>query len=293
MSAHDRHKWGAELHFLQTPFIDCVGSLKDETTYKAQPHFHEMVTELQFFVYGNAIVYLNGVKYQVGPDDLVVYESNVIHYDEHIKSESQNLSYFLRFQEYQIAGQRPNQFLPDSSYPVLHTGTHSAEFQFLFESILTEYGVSMPDANNLAEHYMMILLYLTHRISKKNDSVQHTPINCQAKSIATLAREYIEKNYNQKINLSDISFQLNISASLLGRMFQDEVGTTPIKHLTKKRITEAKRLLAKSELSIAEIAVATGFSSTSYFSTRFKHIVGVAPSIYRSIRQRMDDYKPV
>ena len=281
------------LQFLQFPYINCAGMLQNETSFRAKPHFHEYGTELQFFAHGNAIVYVNGVQYQVRSGDLAIYESNQIHSDDHTCSKSQNLTYFIRFQEYQLSGRKPNMLLPEGSTPVLHTGEYSGEFHFLFDSICSEYEQQMPHSGNLAEHYFKAILYLIHRIQQPGAGMGQSTLAGHAQSTALQVKEYIDDNYYLPIAMKSLETHFSISASHLGRLFHNEVGITPLQYLMRVRIAEAKKLLAKSEYTLSEIAVNTGFQSSAYFSTQFKRIVGITPGEYRQGWRGLDDHRQV
>ena len=55
-----------------------------------------------------------------------------------------------------------------------------------------------------------------------------------------------------------------------------------MEYLLSKRVTEAKNLLAGTELSISDIAESVGFSSGSYFSQRFRLVTGMTPMEFRT-----------
>jgi AraC-like DNA-binding protein len=48
-----------------------------------------------------------------------------------------------------------------------------------------------------------------------------------------------------------------------------------------RRIERAMTLLRRGELSVTEVCFAVGCSSLGTFSTRFRELVGVPPSVYR------------
>jgi AraC-like DNA-binding protein len=58
-------------------------------------------------------------------------------------------------------------------------------------------------------------------------------------------------------------------------------GVPPARYLRQLRISEARRLVAESMLSIREIAAACGFEDEFYFSRRFRRETGLAPRDYR------------
>jgi len=54
------------------------------------------------------------------------------------------------------------------------------------------------------------------------------------------------------------------------------------------RVTEAKRLLESTELTVTEIGYVCGFADTSHFSRRFKTRIGTSPSAHRAGKQAPD-----
>ncbi len=67
----------------------------------------------------------------------------------------------------------------------------------------------------------------------------------------------------------------------LRKVFQKEMGLTPLKYMTDLRMKKAKSMLAAlwtREYSMTEIAEACGFSDALYFSRVFKKYYGCSPS---------------
>ena len=65
------------------------------------------------------------------------------------------------------------------------------------------------------------------------------------------------------------------------RCFLAVTGTSPARYLQRVRITEAKRLLLSTSMSVTEITHEVGYTSVGTFSSRFKDMVGVSPTEYR------------
>lgn len=91
--------------------------------------------------------------------------------------------------------------------------------------------------------------------------------------------KYINSHYSEDITLSDIAAFSFVSVSYLCTLFKKMFGTTIIKYLTSKRISEAKKLL-NSGKSISEAAEESGFNDYANFMRTFKKIVGVPPKKY-------------
>lgn len=92
---------------------------------------------------------------------------------------------------------------------------------------------------------------------------------------------YIQKNYSEKISLTDIAGAGNMCKSKCGELFRRYTGKTPIQYLTDYRLKKSIEMMNTSELSIGEIGYEAGFSGASYFSETFKKKFGYSPKEYR------------
>lgn len=86
---------------------------------------------------------------------------------------------------------------------------------------------------------------------------------------------------------SNGDFSLDIMAEIFhyspyhfGRMFKSLRGESFRQYLTVYRIERAKELLAKGG-RLNDVAFQTGFNSSSYFCTVFKHVTGISPKQYQ------------
>jgi transcriptional regulator GlxA family with amidase domain len=65
------------------------------------------------------------------------------------------------------------------------------------------------------------------------------------------------------------------------RAFKHSVGISPYQYVLSERISVAKEMLSKRDLSIAGVALAVGFSNASQLNRVFKKVIGVTPTVYR------------
>lgn len=65
-------------------------------------------------------------------------------------------------------------------------------------------------------------------------------------------------------------------------IFRELLNQTPIEFVNDVRVRSAANLLTATQLPIATIASRTGFSSTSYFTRTFRHIMHITPLRYRN-----------
>ena len=95
--------------------------------------------------------------------------------------------------------------------------------------------------------------------------------------------EYIDKNYQYKLTLGQLSAVLNLNREYFCRIFKEATGITPVEYINVVRVLKAETMLTTTSLSITEISLDVGFSSMSYFNRIFKKLKGVTPSAYKEI----------
>lgn len=98
----------------------------------------------------------------------------------------------------------------------------------------------------------------------------------------TKAEIYIEKHYAEPITLDNLSKHLGINKSYFCTVFKKVTKQSFCTYTNKIRVEKSKYLLTRTNDSILDIALATGFSSSSYFNTTFKKMVGKTPLEYRN-----------
>ena len=93
---------------------------------------------------------------------------------------------------------------------------------------------------------------------------------------------YIGLNFaNPDLSVTDIQSALGISTREIGVIIKDELNSNFKTFLNNIRLTEVKRLLLDSDLSISEIAYNTGYSNISHFNRIFKKEFEMSPSEFR------------
>ncbi|KKB11314.1 hypothetical protein VE25_13445 [Devosia geojensis] len=98
------------------------------------------------------------------------------------------------------------------------------------------------------------------------------------------AKAYLADNYRMKVHIQDVAALAGYSVGHFHEVFLREVGLSPLQFQLKQRISQAKRALISTDSHITDIALDLGFSSSQYFSTAFRKVVGLTPAAYRQIR---------
>ncbi len=95
------------------------------------------------------------------------------------------------------------------------------------------------------------------------------------------ARDYIDEFYASDLSLKQISREACMAPHHFLRMYHQAFNVTPHQYLTERRIAQAVKLLAGTEMNVTEICLEVGFLSLGSFSTLFSRTVGVSPIEYR------------
>jgi len=103
-----------------------------------------------------------------------------------------------------------------------------------------------------------------------------------------LAATYINRNYNQRISLSDIADASGFSPNYLSRKFKEDTGIGVHEYLTYVRLNKAAIELAHTDHTITEVALNNGFSDSNYFKDAFHKAYGMSPRDYRKRDKIMD-----
>jgi len=88
----------------------------------------------------------------------------------------------------------------------------------------------------------------------------------------------MEANLDEPLDLTQISEYVNRSRRQIERLFQQQLNTTPLRYYLELRVTEGRRLLQHSNLTVVQVAVACGFISPSHFSKCYAAYFGHPPS---------------
>lgn len=92
---------------------------------------------------------------------------------------------------------------------------------------------------------------------------------------------YIAENYMKPdISVKTAAEKSNISEVYFRKLFKEQFGISPKKHIINLRISYAVNLIENGYYSLSEIAEKSGFCDYKYFSTEFHRITGYPPSKY-------------
>ncbi len=136
--------------------------------------------------------------------------------------------------------------------------------------------VNAPEIIGLTNKLLSDLSLLSVRINMPADLKLFTKI-----------KKRLGNNLEEKLSLSDLAAEFNISRSLLHKLFMKNSSTSPQQYRIARKMERAKFCLENTQQSVKEISFQLGYANQHYFSNDFKKHFGVSPRQYRKNYERV------
>jgi YesN/AraC family two-component response regulator len=94
--------------------------------------------------------------------------------------------------------------------------------------------------------------------------------------------DFIERHYQNPINLSDVAEAVGYSPAYLTNLVQTETGLTVKRWIIARRMAQARLLLKTTQASVRQIAEQAGYGDPGYFTRQFRHYHGASPQAWRT-----------
>lgn len=132
-----------------------------------------------------------------------------------------------------------------------------------------------------------ILRRIEEKLEQENDGKQDNTEDMEnSAQIVAQVKKLIAENLSEgNLQRDELAAMVHISPNYLGRIFKKETGMSLTDYIIKRRITVAKQLLAKTNLSVTRVSERVGITYSSYFTRLFKEQVGMTPQEYRQKNQ--------
>ena len=242
-------------------------------------HVHSF-HELYFLLSGKRRYFVGHKIYDVVPGNLVIIPKTILH--RTTSSNKQGYErYVIYFQESYIdeliktVGQDTfNAFLDSGciSFSEENIKVLKQKFEQLAEEVKKHDTLTPAMEKNLLEQ--IILYALRHGTKKDLDEREG------AEKIQIAAR-YISEHFKEEITLSDAAAMAFMEETYFSKKFKQLTGFGFKEYLISTRVKAAENLLKTTNMSVGEVADACGFSSSNYFGSVFKRLLGVSPVNYK------------
>ncbi len=96
------------------------------------------------------------------------------------------------------------------------------------------------------------------------------------------AQEFIEKNFEDKITLDQLSDMFAIGRRSLERRFKKATNNTIMEYIQRVKIEAAKKRFETSRKNITEVMYDVGYTDNKAFRSTFKKVTGLSPIAYKN-----------
>lgn len=127
------------------------------------------------------------------------------------------------------------------------------------------------------------LTLLTAALLSECENINAVTYSVHSDQILQNIKNYLDTHYTEKITLDFLSGKFFINKFYLSRIFREKFGHSITQYLLQRKITQAKKLLRFTDLSIEEISRECGMNDANYFSRIFKKIEGTTPGQFRKM----------
>ena len=246
-------------------------------------HWHESL-ELLFVLSGSVTIIVDGEKYLLDQDDVILINSNSPH------ELSANRCILVAVQ-IKLSLFDESLLLDDKLYFDCNSKTSTDREGLLqVKRIVAQFVKAYADSSESrlyrakALSYSLLSELITYFKTDRSESRQLIARQ-QNERITRIAR-YLSEHHRENITLQQIAEQEFLSVPYLSRFFAKMMGMGFSAYLNQVRLTHAvSDLLSTNEL-IDRIAENNGFSNTQAFVQLFKKQYGVLPSQYRKQKTR-------
>lgn len=131
--------------------------------------------------------------------------------------------------------------------------------------------------------YMVLgnIYMLWGNLIKESERNRSEGIKSAKEDLLNKAIDYIKKNYERGIRISDIANEVNMHRVSLYRLFKECLNISVEKYLQNYRMDRAAYLLLNSDWSVTEVCTRVGMFDYPHFCRQFKRYFGFTPSEYR------------
>lgn len=96
-----------------------------------------------------------------------------------------------------------------------------------------------------------------------------------------LAQDFIESNYENRLNVETIAEHVHLNARSFLRRFKKATSNTPLEYIQRVRVEAAKKKLESSTHTIMEVMFGVGYNDEKAFRNTFKKYSGLSPKGYQ------------
>ncbi len=149
----------------------------------------------------------------------------------------------------------------------------------LYESIYRLIELLKKDKEDIAFLSPLLIKEILYNLVKSQGGYFLTKFSMEGTISNQIAKviTHIKNNFNEKLNIKELSSSVNMSESSLYSHFRTITSMSPIQFQKNLRLEEAKQLLLLKNIDIGDVAFQVGYENPSQFSREFSRKFGLSP----------------
>lgn len=112
-------------------------------------------------------------------------------------------------------------------------------------------------------------------------AIDGTGVEEDAALAVAMARQYIDDNFREPINLDGLAECVGMTRFSLAKQFRRHVGVSPYRYVCQVRVRQAQFMMEQGQRP-TEVASEVGFFDQSHLARHFKRLCGMTPRQYRT-----------
>lgn len=185
------------------------------------------------------------------------------------------------------------------------------EFREMFPDVEVMEGSIITEEHRIyssggANSYWNLLLHLVEKYTDRETAIlasKYFAIDIDRQSQATFAmfkgqknhtddavskaQNYIEKNFQEKISIDDLTELTLVGRRSFERRFKLATNNTVLEYIQRIKVEAAKNSFESSRKNMNEVMFDVGYTDTKAFRTVFKKVTGLTPTEYRNKYNKM------
>ena len=235
---------------------------------------------------GNVSYYVDSVKHNVEPGDLIIINQGRSVYNCTLSPDCRGIGILVDYKFFnetiKSVHELSSLFLFARNHPVFRLPKERADF--IHETFFRiKAKIDEPENHFRREMVQAMFLTMTYELSNViySGQAQNESCNTRAEEIFTQFIKLVEKNFRAERRVGWYSEQLCISPKYLSETIKAVSKRTPNEWIDSYVTIELRMLLRNTQKSIKEIAQELNFSNQSFLGKYFKEHTGMSPSEYR------------
>lgn len=262
--------------------------------FQIAPHFHDGMIQLLYLVSGGGEVFIDGSKWQLYPQTLIVIPARHVHGFHFTPDVDGPVVTAAQLPLESLAAVAAPGVLAAVRQPLVLSVSgavrHLDALMPLFEAIERESRMHTSGEVAAGAALLLAVFVQIHRITTAMQAQEgrNPTANTRKAGQIDRFRALVDTHFRERWGIERFAAEVGLSAGQLSRLCREMLGMSSIDVVNARVLHEAKRELVYSTLGIKQIAAVLGFEDDAYFGRFFRKQTGSTPSEFRQMaRQKL------